>query len=272
MLFTRIVNDNQTTLMSGLFLVLSTILFMSIGEINNERIIVMSAVSVIYALYNHWTKMILSGKKPIEFRTKLPKELKVGTKIYLYETKRNGGQGAVVGECIVKDIIDVQRDDGAWPLIGCYPFMEYYLRNVLKDNALADKVVSLQNEFRYAKNYKYGFVMRYVFSEDQLNSLRSTGRLLDIMEYNPWKEDEAEILHRIFKDKQKGDQLEHDCDSWMKKIGFYNENDESNYKYGIVLSDPVKYDTPVKICDFLGTNGANIKTPPQSFCYTIGKI
>ena len=40
-------------------------------------------------------------RKSFEFRTKLPKELKTGTKIYIYEPVKRGGCKKVVGEFTV---------------------------------------------------------------------------------------------------------------------------------------------------------------------------
>ena len=54
-------------------------------------------MSIIISIYKHWTQMILNKEKPIEFRTKLPKDFKTGDKIYIYETARYGGARAIVG-------------------------------------------------------------------------------------------------------------------------------------------------------------------------------
>lgn len=61
-------------------------------------------MNVIYPIHKVWADKILSGDKPFEFRTKLPRKLTLGSKIFIYETKNNNGAGAVVGECVVNDI------------------------------------------------------------------------------------------------------------------------------------------------------------------------
>lgn len=232
----------------------------------------MKDVAIIYSLYKHWTNMILDNQKPIEFRTKLPKNLQIGSKIYLYETKKHGGYGAVVGECTVESIIPMLREDGAWPIVGCYPFIEYYLRNVKKDIATADYVHKIQEEFRCHPNYRYGFITSYMFSEDELNSLRTTGRLLDLFSYNLMNKEDEKRLIKLFDDKDKAQLLEDECDKWLESIGLYDDGGETIYKYGIVLNNVVKYDSPVPINSFVGLNGAAIETAPQSFCYSKKKI
>jgi hypothetical protein len=58
-----------------------------------------------------------------------------------------------------------------------------------------------------------------------------------------------------------------ECDDWLMKIGFYNDCDESYYKYGIVLKDAVRYDVPKELSEFIGANGEKITRPPQSYMY-----
>ena len=229
----------------------------------------MSKLAVMYALYKDWTEMILSGLKPLEFRTQLPNKLAIGTKIYLYETKKRGGAGAVVGECTVKSIINVLSDKGQWPIVGCYPFIEYYLRNIKKDNAAADHFCKINNEFKDNKRYRWGFITPYIYSDIQLDHLRRTGELPDLFDYNPMTQKDMDKLNKIFADKEKGSALEHECDDWLTKIGFYNEYDETNYKYALELGDIIRYDAPKSISQFIRQDGSTMKDPPQSFCYTL---
>ena len=219
-------------------------------------------MDVMYSLYKHWCDMILSGKKPLEFRTKLPKDLRIGTKIYLYETRKHGGAGAVVGECVIKDIIGVLGDDGKWPICGNYPFLEFYCEHILNDTAMAEHIRLCKTEFKgKPENYRYGYLTKYLFSPESLESIRKTGEPIDLMELDIQERD------KLLKDFAVADKLERACDEWLEHIGFYNEYGETNYRYGLVLSNPVRYETPKPIIDFQYSNGETIQTPPQSYCY-----
>jgi predicted transcriptional regulator len=222
-------------------------------------------MDVMYSLYKHWTDMILSGKKPLEFRTKLPKELKPGTKIYLYETRKHGGAGAVVGECIVQDIIPVLSKSGKWPMYGCYPFVEFFCENILHDLSMASHIQKIKEEFENKfPRYKYGYILKYVFSEDNLKNLRSVGEPIDT-----WKIHDTSIVYKILDNLNQSEKLMEQCDEWLEKIGFYNEWGETNYRYGLVLTNPVRYDTPIPITHFKSQSGDNITTAPQSYCYAL---
>lgn len=217
-------------------------------------------MDIMYALYKHWTDMILSGEKPLEFRTKLPKDMKPGTKILLYETRKHNGAGAVVGECTVKDIIPI-KNGTRWPLVGCYPFLDWYCEHIRNDVALANHIRAIRSEFDNMAGYRYGFVSRYIFSTRTLEQLRLTGRPFDLMQMTIDERDE------ILKEYEKANDLEYECDDWLTKIGLYNEFGETNYQYALVLDNPVRYQVPKQLNEFKGTNGKPIGNAPQSYCY-----
>lgn len=219
-------------------------------------------MDVMYSLYKLWTDMILSGQKPLEFRTKLPKELKPGTKIYLYETRKHGGAGAVVGECTVSDIIPVLSEEGKWPICGNYPFLEFFCENVLNDAVMAEHIRMCKTEFKgKPENYRYGYLTKYMFSPESLDSLRETGHPIDIMQLTIPQRD------KILKDFAVAEKLELACDDWLTSIGFYNSCGETNYRFGLVLANPIRYANPKPISDFTNTKGERIEAPPQSYCY-----
>lgn len=217
-------------------------------------------MKVMYSLYKHWTEMILSGEKPLEFRTKLPKDLKIGTTILLYETRKHNGAGAVVGECTVKDIIPI-KNGNRWPLVGCYPFLDWYCEHIRNDAELANRIRAIRSEFDNMPGYRYGFVARYIFSTRTLEQLRLTGHPFDLMQMSIDERDE------ILKEYEKANDLEYECDDWLTKIGLYNEFGETNYQYALVLENPVRYTNPKPITDFVNGKGETITVPPQSYCY-----
>lgn len=219
-------------------------------------------MNIIYSLHKCWCDKIFEGIKTIEFRTKLPKKLKSGTILYLYETAKNGGCQKIVGQCEVDYVIPVLSKDGEWPIIGCYPFMEYFYRNIKKDEDTAEYFKKLKEEFDTYENYRYGFILNYSHSNDELESLRKTGTLLDY-----WKVNNLTIINRISKDREESEKYTTECDNWLESIGFYNEFGETNYQYGIVLKNIQKYKIPLSLSQFKDKNGVFIKKPPQSYVY-----
>ena len=114
-------------------------------------------MDIVISIYNHWSQMILSGEKPIEFRTKLPNDFKSGDKIYIYETARYGGARAIVGECVVDYIIPVLSSikNNKWPIYGAYPFIDYYFEHIKGDKDIAEHYRKLKKEFDTYENYRW---------------------------------------------------------------------------------------------------------------------
>lgn len=222
-------------------------------------------MNIIYALHKCWCDKIFDGSKPIEFRTKLPKNLKSGTKLYLYETAKNNGARAIVGECVVDYIIPVlsSTKNNKWPICGAYPFIDYYFEHIKGDKEIAEHYRKLKKEFDAYENYRYGFILNYAFCEEELTSLRTTGSLIDTFKISDY-----DLVKKIIDKNDIGNKRIEECDNWLSKIGYYNEFDETYYQYGIVLKDIKKYDTPKPIGDFKNKDGEQIKFAPQSFIYT----
>ena len=222
---------------------------------------------IMYSFHKHWCDKIFSKEKTLEFRTKLPKELKTGTKLYLYETKQNDGCGQVVGECIVTDIIPVLSKDGKWPTYGCYPFMEYYFENIIGDFELADYIRKIKKDFDGKfDNYKYGYIINYMMSEENLENIRKTGHPIDT-----WKLFDRPLVYKILDDIDMANEFISMCDDWLMDIGYYNDMCESYYKWGFGIGEVIKYDKPIPITNFVDRKGNHLKNGPQSFCYVNNK-
>ena len=220
-------------------------------------------MNIIISLYKHWSDMILSGEKTLEFRTRLPKDFHIGEKIYFYETSRQNGRKMVVGEATVKDIISVCNKDGKWPMVGCYPFTEYYFSEIKKDEKMYNLYKSLKEELGNLKQYKYGYLMGYFQSPKEIQSLRENGSLIDTFKLS--NKEAWEVIDA----NNKSDKTAQEIDDWLTKIGFYNKYEETNYKYAYVLDNIIKYEKPKNISEFKNKNGEIIKNPPQSYIYTI---
>ena len=220
-------------------------------------------MDILYSLHKKWSNKIFDLTKPIEFRTKLPKDLKQNTKIYIYETSKNDGCQKVIGECRVDYIINVLSPEGKWPFVGCCPFLEYYFYNIKKDFETARVYENVRKRFENkSTNYKYGYVFQYAFSEENLKSIEETGSAIDtftILNFNEVKKllDDIDISDKHMKE----------VDNWLTSIGFYDEYDETNYRYGIVLIYVVKYNTPLSLDNFVNKDGQTVVRPPQSYMY-----
>ena len=60
-----------------------------------------------------------------------------------------------------------------------------------------------------------------------------------------------------------------ECDDWLTTIGFYNDMEESYYRYGIEVTDIVRYSTAKQISDFTNLHGIPLAKAPQSFQYVM---
>ena len=90
-------------------------------------------MDIMMSIHKEWVDKILSGKKPFEFRKKLPKNFSAGDKIYIYETSKQNGLQKVIGECKVKHILNFANDKGKLPCFGCYPLIKYFMKHIKGD-------------------------------------------------------------------------------------------------------------------------------------------
>lgn len=59
------------------------------------------------------------------------------------------------------------------------------------------------------------------------------------------------------------------CDDWLRKIGFYNDFDESNYSCIINISSYKELSEPQDIKTFKNKSGEAILKAPKNFCYVL---
>ena len=226
-------------------------------------------MSIMYPIYNIWNNRIFEGdvlqlqcgigqknryikyRKEFEFRTRLPKDLKTGDKVYIYEPKKHGGSGKVVGEFTVGEIIPCDYPFGA------FPFIVHFCRNVLKNEDYAKKFErAVKTEL---PGYKKGYILKYALDDESMDCVEKTHDVPDICDYLYDKKrcenlDESE---RVWKW----------TDEWLKKCGFYDESDMSNYKFALTILKPVRYDEPKSLSKFTKMDGTVVEKAPQSFVY-----
>jgi predicted transcriptional regulator len=226
-------------------------------------------MAIMYPIYMLWNHRIFEGdvlylqngvgqkgkhiryRKDFEFRTRLPKDLKTGDKVYIYEPKKYGGSGKIVGEFTVGDIVSCDYPFGA------FPFIVHFCRNVLKNEEYAKKFErAVKTEL---PGFKKGYILKYALDDESMDHIRKYGTPPDICDYLYDKDrcanlDESEKIWKW-------------CDEWLRKIGYYNECGESNYKYAIQILNPVQFSNPKDLSDFTRLDGTVIEKAPQSFVY-----
>ena len=224
-------------------------------------------LGILMSIHKDYIEKIFSGFKPFAFRKSLPKDFGVGTKLYFYETSKNGGRKMVVGEATVSDYFYLLSKDGKYPCFGAYNFIEYYMEKIKGDKETADKYRSVKEEFKDKfENYKYGFIINYALSEENLENIREKGQPINTWEMagnyinNP-------LLSKILNDVDRSSKYITECDEWLEKLGFYDRYGESDWKYAIKLDDVIEYKEPILLSDLNDRNGVSITRAPQSWMY-----
>lgn len=226
-------------------------------------------MAIMYPIYKQFIDLMIDGdildcrdrnsvagrlcrfKKDFEFRTRLPKDLKAGDKVYIYEPKKHGGSGKIVAEFTVGKII---RCD--YPF-GAFPFIVHFCRDILKNEDYAKKFE------RAVKvdlpQYKAGFAMKYALDDESMDCIEKTKDVPDIITY---------LYDRSrFENIDESERVWKWTDSYLSKIGLYNDCGESNYKFAIEILNPVRYNTPKDLSEFTKTDGSLVEKAPQSFVY-----
>lgn len=211
------------------------------------------------SIHNIWCNKIFNKEKFLEFRNNIGKDIHAGDKVYMYETYFNKGRKKVVGEFTIKSINPIFKNHSR---LGCYSFLKIYAEKVVKDEELLKKV-----EKALSIN------LTGYYNDLVLNSLFVPEELEYMEKYSLPMPTDFETSFKKYSDKSyleaknKADKLMKDCDDWLRNIGYYNDLDESNYKYMIEIENPIRYDNPIAISEFELLNGNKIKRAPQSWCY-----
>ena len=150
-------------------------------------------MAIMYPIYNIWNNRIFEGdilylqngvgqkgkhvryRKDFEFRTRLPKDLKTGDKVYIYEPKKYGGSGKVVGEFTVGEIIPCGYSFGA------FPFIVHFCRNVLKNEDYAKKFERAVNT--ELPGIKKGYILKYALDDESMDHIEKTKTPPEIVDY-----------------------------------------------------------------------------------------
>lgn len=216
-------------------------------------------MNIIIPIHNKWANLIFTGKKPFEFRKKLPKNLVVGDTLFIYETSKNNGSKMVVGEAKVKNVTKLEIRIGASPM-----FLKYWA--TLNGNKRLLDALEKIGDFELS-NYKKGTILDFMYTPDLLDYA---------LKYDKYPPDVTNFmyLHTHPESSRLMNEARIDitnCDEWLKDMGFYDSYDMAYWNYAIELFDIVKYETPKELNSFNNTKYNPIEVAPQSFCYTTNK-
>jgi predicted transcriptional regulator len=210
-------------------------------------------MNVIYSIRKEYIDRIFSLEKDLEFRNRIGKEVKPGDLIYFYVTKSGGGSGSVVGHVKIKEIIEIPHHK-----VGTYFMLPFYVKKygTEEEKNTVKKAMTIN-----LKEYDNSLVLSYLFQKNALDYMKEKSRPPEI--WPLYKGD----LRKYNEAKHKEKKLYDRCDKWAKEIGFYNKYDESNWKYAILLINPVRYEEAKMISEFKNKKGNYLKKAPQSWCY-----
>lgn len=206
-----------------------------------------------FSIKKEYADLIFNGIKPFDFRNVCPK-LDEEDKVYLYETK-SSGCGKVVGYFIVENISEIPHGK-----IGTYLYIDTYAKMFCDEKIQESVNKAKQVEF---EDYYNSYVLEFLFMDDLIEEMIKTHKppVIDVWKMN---KDEMKEYNQI---KQKQTDFCQACDEWLKKIGFYNEYDESTWKYQINIKNVVKFEKPIDFIKFQLRNGKYLTRGPQNFYY-----
>lgn len=196
----------------------------------------MEKKDILMPIRRPWPDMILSGRKPFEFRNRVGRYWLPGSRSYIYESKGNGGSGMVVGDAVIENIQHIPSG-----IIGPPRFLlRYWVEHISKDDG---KWLPLLDELGGYElpHYKRGTILRYLGRPDLLRKAMASGK---------W----------VRMDKE-GDNPISDCEEWLREIGLINDFGEYCYSHALKLKDTQRYEQAKPLSDF------GMARAPQNWAY-----
>ena len=219
-------------------------------------------MNAIFSMHRKYTELIFNGIKNLEFRKKVGMDFNTNDTIFIYETKKDGGSGMIVGEVRINKITEIKK----YPKLGAYTMLPYFVKKfgTEEEQRQVKKAMEI-----HLTNFDESIVLNYIFDNWTLNYMIKNNDVPDwfnvkhplwpnVKEYNSIHQKSAELLDR--------------CDEWSNIIGFYDKYGTSYWKHIIELENPQKYKIPIPITEFKNKTGNNIKRAPQSWCYTLTEV
>lgn len=215
-------------------------------------------MDAVFSVRKPFTDMIFRGEKELEFRNKIGKKLFPESKIYLYETKKNAGLGAVIGSVIIESIEELP-----YHKIGTYNMLFYFTEKYGTEEE--KETVRKAMRIRLTK-YDESVVLSHLFDNRVLDYMLENDDVPDVFKCPPFYGHSTEAFNRL---KEKGRDLIYRCDSWLTRIGYYTETGNAPWKYMIKVKEPEPFIHPKSITEFIKRDGKALKRAPQSWCYVL---
>jgi len=215
-------------------------------------------ISAVFPIHKKYSDLIFSGYKNFEFRHVRTK-LEPGSRVYIYETKKERGLGKVVGYFVCGEIKQIPRHK-----IGTYTMLPFYVDKFGTDEEKETVRQIMRIDF---DDHDNSLALIYLFCERELiDEMVETRKPIDTLRFWNYKD-----LNKRMKEKDKASNLQSECDKWLTKIGFYNADygGKSDWDYMIEIASCKKFDNPVAISEFHKTNGEKLEKAPQNFCYVL---
>ena len=214
-------------------------------------------MNTIFSICKPWSEMILSGVKEYEFRGVRAKNISSGDKIYIYESKTNHGIGMVVGEVVVDEIVELTKNR-----IGPD---KYFLRKFAKETKNTEALNALDKigDFQLS-NYRNGTIYSFMFCDKLIDNIIKNDKYPEETIDPFYLGSNPEIISQLNKAKL----FLNACDSWLFSLGFYNYDMKSYYNTSYKLVNPIRYDNPIPITNFIKQDGKSFTRSPQSWAYT----
>lgn len=217
-------------------------------------------MDAIFSIRKPFTDMIFCEEKDLEFRNKIGKELFPGSKIYIYETKRNSGAGAVIGSVIIESIEGLP-----YHKTGTYNLLSYFTEKYGTEEE--KETVRKAMRIRLTQ-YDESVVLCHLFDDKMLDYMFENDKVPDVFKFPPFYGHSIDEFNKI---KEKGRDLICRCDSWLTRIGYYTETDDAPWKYMIKVKESERFLYSKSITEFIKRDGTALTRAPQSWCYTLGK-
>ena len=163
----------------------------------------------------------------------------------------------VRGYYTVKDISEINHKELK---IGTYLFIDTFAKMFCDEKIQKSVNKAKQVEF---ENHYNSYVLEFLFMDDLIEEMIKTHKppVIDVWKMN---QDEMKEYNQM---RQKQTDFCQACDEWLTQIGFYNEYDESIWKYQINIKNVVKFEKPIDVNKFQLRNGNYITNGPQNFYY-----
>lgn len=196
----------------------------------------MEAFNILLPLHHTWLDLVFSGGKPFEFRNKIGTHWGIGSQVFFYETKRNGGAGLVMGRAQIGDMQAIPQNAVGPPRF----LLRYWVEHVFERKESLLPLLDELGDYELP-HYRKGTILRYLGRPELMRK---------VMTASEW----------VFLDYE-GENPVYECEEWLKRIGLIDNYGRYSYQVAIRLENIEKFDSPIALSEL------GIRRAPQGWCY-----